>query len=184
MFGKGKKPAVPAVPWALAFLTTDYLASGAVQPDDYTLAGTDAFTESCDNQGVDAFRLMPMSSVQLEPTGPLTVAPATLPNWTLGLTDNLVAVIPNDDPSRQAAQHAFREYQTPRPAVFYAGPYVVAGTFLAIPSSGAVLFNKQRSLRPVVEAQVDCLLPGARLKGWRVPWLLLNGLLLHGFQVL
>src|SRR5690348_13878772 len=148
MFGKGKQPAphpaAPPAPWALAFLTTDYLVSGTVQPERYNLGGTDCFTEACNNSGTGIFHRFSMSDVQLEPAGPQTVAPGTLPNWNLGLCENLVAVIPNDDPSRQAAQHAFRTFQQPRSAVMYAGPYLISGTLLTNPAGGPLIFEKQR----------------------------------------
>src|SRR5438105_15540450 len=100
MFGKSSKKA-PAAPWALQFLTTDYLISGLVAPDDYTVGGDTIFYDACQNQGAEAFQLLTLGATQLQVTGSLSSAPESLPGWNLGLCDNLVAIIPNDDPSRQ-----------------------------------------------------------------------------------
>jgi hypothetical protein len=139
MFGKGSKKA-PAVPWALQFLTTDYLITGLVAPDDYTI-GDDTIFEACQGEGAEAFELLSIANVQLQTTGNLASAPETLPRWNLGLCDNLVAIIPNDDPSRQAAQQATSDYRQPLAAVFCAGPYVILGRYLADPSDDDILLG-------------------------------------------
>jgi hypothetical protein len=119
MFGKGsKEQSAPEVPWALQFLTTEYLVAGIVQPDDYQVVGQTSF-------------------------------------W--------------DDRSRQAAPQAYKDYRQPLPAVFYAGPYVVLARYLSDPSAGNILFRDEHSLRPLAGAEIDCQLPGSKLKGWRVP---------------
>ncbi len=183
MFGHGnKQPAAPKQPWALQFLTTDYLVSGVAAPDDYMLASETIFYEACQNEGAEAFQLFTLSSVRLEPTGSLAAAPETWPAWNLGLCANLVAVIPNDDPSRAAAQAAFSDYRQPLPAAFNVGPYVISGSYLADPGDNGLLFRDEKSLRPIADAKIDCLLPGSKLKAWRVPWLLLNARQLHGYR--
>ena len=183
MFGKGSKKA-PDVPWSLQFLTTDYLISGTASPKDYKIGDQTVFFDACQNQGAEAFQLMVMGPAELEPTGSLAVGHETLPQWTLGLCDTLIAVIPNDDTSRQASQHDFKDYRQSLLAAFYVGPYLIQGQYLADPADGSVLFREEKSLRPIADAQIDGLLPGSKLKGWRVPWLLLNGRLLHGYRLL
>ncbi len=101
-----KKPAAPEAPWALQFLTNDYLATGLVGPADYTIAGDTIFYEACQNEGAEAFQKLSISSAQLEPTGSLAAA------------------------------------------------------------------------------EINCQLPGSKLKGWRAPWLLLNARQLHGYRLL
>ena len=44
-------------------------------------------------------------------------------------------------------------------------------------------FVNEKSLRPLVDAEITCRLPGSTLQSWRVPWLLLNGRQLHAFQL-
>jgi|SRR5579859_3175458 len=181
MFGKGSKKPPPA-PWALQFLTTDYLVTGLVAPDDYTIGSETLFYEACQNQGAEAFQLLTIASVQLQTTGSLVAGPENLPTWNLGLGDNLVAVIPNDDASRAAAQKAFSDYRQPLQAAFYAGPYVILGNYLSDPSDAGILFRDEKSLRPLANAEINCQLPGSTLKSWRVPWLLLNARQLHGYR--
>jgi hypothetical protein len=127
---------------------------------------------------------IPDHNVQLQTTGSLASAPETLPRWNLGLCDNLVAIIPNDDPCREAAQPAYKDYHKPMAGVFYVGPYVVLGHYLADPSDGSLLFRDEKSLRPLTDAEISCQLPGSHLKSWRVPWLLLNARQLHGYRLL
>ncbi len=183
MFGKGSKKA-PDVPWALQFLTTDYLVTGTVQPKEYKFGDETIFVLARDDSSAGAFELLELGPAELEPTGLLALARETLPQWVLGKRDNLIAVIPNDDPSRQDAQHAFQDFRQPRLAAFYVGPYLVQGQYSAPSSEGASLFSEEKGLRPITDAQIDCLLPGSKLKGWRVPWLLLNGRQLHGYRLL
>jgi hypothetical protein len=88
-----------------------------------------------------------------------------------------------DDPSRQAAQQAYKDYRQPLPAVYYAGPYVVLARYLSDPSAGNILFRDEKSLRLLADAEIDCQLCSSRLKDWRVPYLLLNAGLLHGYRM-
>jgi len=155
-----------------------------VAPDDYTVGDETIFYDACQNQGAEAFQLLTLGATQLQVTGSLSSAPESLSGWNLGLCDNLVAIIPNDDPSRQAAQQAFSDYRQPLSAVFYVGPYVILGRYLSDPADGQLLFRDEKSLRPLADAEISCQLPGAPLKGWRVPWLLLNARQLHGYRML
>lgn len=182
MFGKGKKK--PETPWAIQFLTTDYLISGIVQPKEYLFGDDDIFVQAHTNEDEndEVMEQLQLETVELEPIGNLTLPRETLTAWTFGLSANLVAVIPNDDPCRQAAQHAFKDYHQPLPVGVYVGPYLVQGQYLSDSSGRGILFPNENSLRPVADAQIDCLLPGSKLKGWRVPWLLLHARQVHGYR--
>jgi hypothetical protein len=184
MFGHGNKtPAPPKQPWALQFLTSDYLISSSVPPANYMLGSNDLFQEASFNDGADAFQLLSLEAVQLQSTGSLTAAPESLAQWTLGLCDNLIAVIPNDDPSRAAAQQAFKDYRQPQAAVFYVGQYVIIGHYLADPSASNIWFLNEKSLRPMADAEISGQVAGSTLKSWHVPWLLLNARQLHGYRL-
>jgi len=185
MFGHGNKtPTPPPAPWALQFVTSDYLVAGSVQPKDYAYSGTNLFAEAAVTRGVDAFQYLALENVRLQPAGGLASAPETLPQLKLGLCDNLIAIIPDDVASLATAQQAFKEYHQPQAGVFYVGPYLISGTYLGNPDALSYLFLNVKSVRPLVDAEISCRLPGSTLQNWRVPWLLLNARQLHGYQLL
>jgi hypothetical protein len=98
---------------------------------------------------------------------------------TLGACVNLVAIIPNDDGSRQAAQKAFQEHQHPVNVVVYAGPYRIRGTALTHTTDEIRLYGHDGGLLPFQDAKIESQLLGARLTDLKVPWLLLNGGMIH-----
>jgi hypothetical protein len=184
MFGHGNKtPTPPPAPWALQFVTTDYLVAGSVQPKDYAYSGTNLFAEAAVTLGVAAFKFLALENVRWQPAGGLASAPETLPQLNLGFCDNLIAIIPDDAASLAMAQQAFKEYRQPQAGVFYVGPYLIAGTYLGNPDALSYPFVNEKSVRPLVDAEISCRLPGSTLQNWRVPWLLLNGRQLHAFQL-
>ena len=184
MFGHGNKPPTPPpAPWALQFVTSDYLMAGMVQPQDYAYSGTNVFAEAAVNRGAEAFQFLTLENVRLQLAGGLASAPETLPQLKLGLCDNLIVIIPDDVASLATAQQAFKEYHQPQAGLFYVGPYLIGGTYLASPSALSYPFVNEKSLRPLVDVEISCRLPGSTLQSWRVPWLLLNGRQLHAFQL-
>ena len=137
-------------------------------------------------------QLKTWTAVQIQPTGNLTTPAQSFPEWTLGCCANVVAVIPNDDASRQDAQKAFKDWKYPVNAVVYAGPYRIHGTVLSqkadkfrlpSPPTTAAWTDWGGGGFPIREAEIDCQLPGSKLIGLQVPWLLLNAWVIHGFGV-
>jgi hypothetical protein len=187
MFNLGpKKPAAPKPLWRLQLLSEAYLGDGSYNPDAFKGGSADIFEMSCENVldggGIEAFHRLSLTGVTLNATGLLSLPELRYAEWSTAIFDQVIAIIPRDPASLQAAQKAFREYRYPLPVEMYAGPYRLRGQLLSdssIPRRSPFLMNQ---VVPLVEAEIDNLLPGARLSGLRADWLLLNGGgVLHGF---
>ena len=87
----------------------------------------------------------------------------------------------SDDASLQAAGATYDSYMQAVPAVLYAGPFTIQGTLTPEDKDVNEIFLEERGFVPVINAVIDCQLPGAKLTGYRMPWMLLNGGLLHGY---
>jgi len=186
MFNLGpKKPPAPRLFWRLQLLTEEYLVEGLFNPEE-KVGSADIFEMSCENVldggGIEAFHQMSLTAVTLKATGLLVLPEQSYPEWSTAIFEHVIAVIPRDEASLQAAHKAFREYRYPLPVEIYAGPYRLRGKVVSdstIPRRSPFLMNQ---MVPLVEAEIDNLLPGAALHGLRADWLLLNGGgSLHGF---
>jgi hypothetical protein len=189
MFNLGpKKPPAPKSLWRLQLLTEQYLIEGSFNPDEFRVGSADIFEMSCENVldggGIEAFYRISLTEATLRPTGMLDLPELSYPEWSTAVFDQVIAVIPRDPASLQAAQKAFREYRYPLQIESYAGPYRLRGKILSdssIPRRSPFLMNQ---VVPLIEAEIDNLLPGAKLSGLGASWLLLNGGgVLHGFGV-
>jgi len=186
MFNLGpKKPPAPRPLWRLQLLTGEYLVEGCFNAEE-EVGSADIFEMSCENVldggGIEAFHRMSLTEVSVRPTGILSLPEQSYPEWSTAIFDEVIAVIPLDKASLQAAQKAFREYRYPLQVEIYSGPYRLRGKILSdstIPRRSPFLMNQ---MAPLVQAEVDNLLPGASLHGFRADWLLLNGGgALHGY---
>ena len=184
MFSSKKLP-TPMIPWAIQILTTEYLIDGFVQQSEYSVAGKDIFVEANkdfeDEGGTRGIRYRTWTEGKIQPTGNLTSPVQHFTKLTLGACDNLVAIIPNDDASRQAAKKAFGEHQHPVNVVVYAGSYHIRGTALTHKTDQIRLYGHNGGLLPFQNAEIESQLPGARLTGLNLSWLLLNGEMIHCF---
>ncbi len=190
MFNLGpKKPAAPKPLWQLQLLSEEYLVEGSFNQDEFRVGSADIFDMSCENildgGGIEAFHRMSLTDVTVIATGLLSLPELHYPEWSTAIFDQVIAVIPRDPASLQAGQKAFREYRYPLNVEVYAGPYRLRGKLLSdssIPRRSPFLMNQ---VVPLVEAEIDHLLPGARLGSLRAEWLLLNGGgAIHGFGYL
>jgi len=186
MMFNSKKQTTPKLPWAIQVLTTEYMIDGSVQPDEYS----GIFQPLNYRGGPAPLQLKTWKTVQIQPTGNLTMPVPSFSAWTLGCAANVVAIIPNDDASRQDALKAFKDWKYPIKATIFAGPYCIRGTVMAPKANGFQLPDAPGTLTwtnwggggfPIMDAEVDSLLPGAKLTGLRVPWLLLNAWVIQGF---
>ena len=189
MFNLGpKKTLTPKPLWQLQLLTGEILIEGSYNPDEFRVGSADIFEMSCENVldggGIEAFHRLSLTDVSIKPTGMLDLPPQSYPEWAITVIDQVIAIIPRDEASLQAAQKAFREYRYPLPVEIFAGPYRLRGKILSdstIPKRSPFLMNQ---VVPLAEAEIENLLSGAKMKGLRADWLLLNGGgLMHGYGV-
>ncbi len=176
MFGFGsKKEKLPEKLWTFQILTTEYLLEGQLPSDE------DFFSNCQVDDPADY--LEKLTRVQIQPTGMLVPPATTLPNWYITFGKTIVALIPRDEDSLSAAREAYEEYTYSARIQMYAGPYLIEGTLLN-ESEGHIDFEDTSGYIPVTDAEITHLLPGASLRSHRVPWMLVNGDLLHGYCLL
>lgn len=176
MFGFGSKKEKPVVkPWTFQILTTEYLLEGQLEPQE------DFFSDSQHDSPADY--LEKLSQVQVQPAGVLVLPASTRMNWYVGFGKLIVALMPRDEASLQAAREAYEEYTYTRRAQIYLGPYLIEGSLLN-ESENIIDFEDASGYIPVTDAEITHLLPGASLRNHRSPWMLVNGDLLHGYCLL
>ncbi|CAG0968792.1 hypothetical protein ANRL3_01360 [Anaerolineae bacterium] len=183
MFGSKKQTA--KTPWTVESLTTEYLVSGSVREEDYKTGGDDLFAMAClgdlSDSGIDAFQQLRLANAHIQPTGNLVTLEQSFSEWEMPMLDLVVAIIPRDQVCLQAAQKAFKDYRHPMEVVLYAGPYAIRAKLMSDDADQSRSPFMMTQVLPLTDAIIDCQLPGAKLKGFAVPWLLLNGGgLLHG----
>jgi hypothetical protein len=189
MFNLGpKKGSAPRQLWRLQLLTNEYLIEGSINPEESRVGSSDIFEMSCedvlDGGGIEAFHRLSLTDVSVRATGVLSLPEQRYPEWGTAVFNDVIAVFPRDEASLQAAQKAFREYRYPLPVEIYAGSYRLRGKLLSdstIPRRSPFLENQ---IVPLVEAEIDNLLPGASLHDLQADWLLVNGGgLLYGYGI-
>jgi hypothetical protein len=178
MFGRGKKKAEPAVPWAIQVLTTEYLVEGYVRPDD------DPFLEISD-ENLDNTSSLQLTNVSVRPTGGLAAPARSYPVWNLIFWNRVVALIPRDDASLAAARQLEESRTHPLEVEVYIGPYRVLGTLhLSQPDVTDAWTPGVEMFAVLTDATLENLTPGAQVDKLTAPWLMLNGSQMHGFAVL
>jgi hypothetical protein len=183
-----KKSSAPKPLWRLQLLTDEYLIEGSVDPDESRVGSSDIFEMACENVldggGIEAFHRLSLTGVSVQATGKLSLPDQRYAEWGTAVFNDVIAVIPRDESGLRAAQKAFREYRYPLKVEIFAGPYRLRGKLLSdstIPRRSPFLLNQ---VVPLVETEIDNLLPAAKLTGLQADWLLLNGGgLLHGYGI-
>jgi hypothetical protein len=188
MFGSGaKKTPVDQAPWLIQILTTQHLIEGSFQADLYKIGGDDIFVQSteedADEPNYATFDEMRLTEARIQPTGSLTTPLQTFPGLEMPSFDLVVAIIPADEASLKSAQKAYKAYRHPLDAVIYAGPYLIKARLLSDHAGANRSPFTNNWLVPLVDVVIDCQVQGARLTGFRAPWLLLNGSLVHAFWI-
>jgi hypothetical protein len=176
MFGFGsKKEKQPEKPWLMQILTTEYLIEGHLPPDE------DFFSYCQTSHPAD--NLEALTHIQIQPAGILNVPAPALSNWNVVFGKTIVALIPRDEESLQAARKAYEDYTSSTRAQLFAGPYLIQGNLLN-EGNHEIDFEDPSAFIPVTDAEITHLLPGASLRSHRASWMLVNGDWLHGFTLL
>jgi len=186
MFGLGgHKKAQSKAPWSIQILTLDYLVDAILQPENYALGGVDFFEQLANAAGdedeLQDVQALRFSEAHVQPAGNLATPDQTFADWELPLFEQVVAIVPRDEASLQAAQKAYSDYVNPINAVMYAGPYLIRANVMSDDTDRDSSPFSTAQVVPLADAVIDCQLPGAKLAGYHVPWLLLNGAKLHGW---
>ena len=169
MFGKKKGPKI----WSVQVLTTEFLVDGHLDGDDPTGPW---FLQV---QASDlAMATLTLTDASFQPTAAQNILPTQAAKWVLPSTAQFVATLPRDEGSLAYCADRNSNSKHPIPAVVFSGPYVFSGTVMSPDKyldilSGYPTFAMQN-------VTIDCLAPGARLKGLAAPYAVLRTLLVHG----
>lgn len=163
-----------STPWNILVLTYDYLIEGQIDGSDimqravFTLAG----------RGVDSRADVTLANVKIYPTGNLAVPAANIPHWTVGVPSGVLGVIPNDALS---AKEAMSKRETAL-AEMVLGPYLVRGNLHVTPN------YKHREVATngftIKDAEITRLSTDSKLRGYKVPLIVVNSFWLQGLWFL
>lgn len=149
--------------WTVQLLTTEFLLTGYLDAERYRYL----FSLFSD------FEECYLRNARVEPTGRLKAAPRQLVSWVTVYWDNMVALIPRDEPSTEFALKNNDIFKIPFPGEVYSGPYRLRGTILS-PGKFAREFSTY-SFLTMRDVTVESLEPGAQWSGLTAPYLLVVG---------
>lgn len=157
-------------PWNILVLTYDYLLEGQIDGSD--IHQTSIF--SLAGRGVDSRTDVTLTNVKIYPTGNLPVPAANIPHWTVGVPSGVLGVIPNDALSAKEAMSK----RDPAPAEMVLGPYLIRAQVFVTPK------YKHREVATngfyVKDAEITRLSPDSKLRGYKVPLMVVNSFWVQG----
>ncbi|NUM49132.1 MAG: hypothetical protein HUU38_30905 [Anaerolineales bacterium] len=161
-------------PWNILVLTYDYLIEGQIDGSDimqrtiFSLAG----------RGVDSRADVTLANVKIYPTGNLPIPSSAISSWTVGIPSGVLGVIPNDALS---AKEAMSKRET-APAEMVLGPYLIRAQVYVTPK------YKHREVATngfsLKDAEITRLTPDSKLRGYKVPLMVVNSFWLQGLWFL
>ena len=167
----GKDPAVTQ--WAIQVLTSEYLVEGSMDSRD---GENSTFLHA--EAGSVPFAARELTRATLQPTGALAVAAGASAKFSLPYDTAVVAVIPRDAAGSAYALKRNSGSSHPIPANVYAGPYLLRGTILSPDKELSILAGYQSFAMQAVT--IDSLAPGARLRDFQAPYVIVRTHKLHG----
>jgi len=170
MFGKKKEPKAP---WSVQLLTTDYLVDGHLDSED---SSSGWFLQVQPHEL--AMATLNLTDASFQPTAAQNLLPAQAAKWVLPSTALFVALIPRDEGSRAYCAQHNGSSKHPIPAVVFTSTYALRGTVLC-PDSYLDILSVFATFA-MQDVTIDCLAPGARLKGLTAPYVIVRTLLVHG----
>ena len=171
----GKKHAPKAL-WSVQLLTTDYLVDGHMDGEDPT--GPWFLRVQA---GEMSMATLTLTEASIQPTAGQNIQPTQAAKWILPSTALFVAVIPRDEASTAYSIGRNGSSKHPFPGVVFVGPYAIRGTIMS-PNSDLDILSGYLSFA-MQDTVIDCLAPGARLKGLAAPYVIVRALLLHGIMI-
>jgi hypothetical protein len=157
-------------PWNILVLTHDYLIEGQIDGSDimqrtiFSLAG----------RAVDSRADITLTGVKIYPTGNLPVPSANISSWTVGIPSGILGVIPNDALSVKEAT----QKRDLAPAEMVLGPYLIrAQVYVTLKYKHREVATAGITLK---DAEITHLAPDGRLKGYKVPLMVVNSFWLQG----
>jgi hypothetical protein len=162
-----------ATPWAVTVLTLDYLIDGQID-------GSNPLQAAVFNRNNVEAGLAPLTltSIQVQPTGSLAVPSDHLSSWTIAFNQTVIGMIPRDEKS--AAE--FVKYNTLKNTVtaeMVVGPYFIRGTVFHRLNADT-LFRLAEADLAMRDIEIDRITPDSKLKGQKVPFMIVRTDLIQG----
>ncbi len=154
---------LPKIPWHVQVLTLDYLVDGYIE-GSHDKAYFRAMANVLFN--------IALANARFQATGSLQVPGREAAPWTLVYGEQLVALIPWDKDSFNAAMQANGDYKIATPGEVYVGNYLIRGTVLSYNANLNVMAT-QHSF-PVQNAEITCRLPGSTWPGLKAPYVMVT----------
>ena len=156
-------PAPVQFPSNVQLLTSDYLIDGTI----------DGSKGNCLDLLGGHYSDIRVSSARLQATGRLSRPAGAASASAVAHGESLVAVIPRDDANRSFAATHNAMWKHPLVATLYVGPVVIRGTMLSADPIPLIIQSLQKF--PVLDVEIDCLLPGSPLTGLKPPCAVIVG---------
>lgn len=171
MFGNKNK--APKLPWSVQLLTTEFLVDGHTDGDDPTGPW---FLQV--QAGELAMATLTLTDASFQPTAAQNMAPTQAAKWVLPSTAQFVATLPRDEGSLAYCAKTNGNSKHPIPAVVFSASYALSGTIMC-PDKDLDILSGYGTFA-MQNVTIDCLAPGARLKGLTAPYVVLMTRLVHG----
>lgn len=155
--------------WSVQFLTTEYLVDGFVDGNKEK--------NILDLNAVNFSQVL-LNGVSYQPTGLLSAPqPAKFP-WAVLFSNEIIAMIPNDQASMAFALKANSNIANPLAMEVTAGQYVMRGSFMfSIPFE--VEAPRYQPAMIGKDVQVDSVLPHTQWTGFKAPYMIFTNKYIH-----
>lgn len=172
MFGR-KPTKQPAPDQAIQILTPEYLIDCYSDPED------NIFEYLSTADSTDDFNYT-FKSARIQPTGILSISPFSCQEWRGEYLASITALMPRDDAALEAARAAFEDSEYPFRVEIFAGQYLLRGVFMSDMEDEPHFIT----FIAVKDAEIESLLPEAKMSHLSFPFLILNGTHIHGYYLL
>ena len=159
-----RKKDAPRAPFSLQVLTTDYLIEGTVDGD------TDLYFPEAETQDPIFLTSVHIQTLRAGDRPPHWAARFAL--WG----SSAVVLIPEGDVVQKIVDELWDMYDTPRPGLFYVGPYLMQGRLMLLSR------EYMEETLPMFDVTITCELPGVEWAGVNAPFGLVNTRWLHGYE--
>jgi hypothetical protein len=144
----GSKPAPGPMP--LEVLTSEYLISGTVEPDNQEWVWT-YFSPL----GIEGTTALELTVTAVRSTGARAAPALTGLSASFAFDTALIAVIPRGEPADSVWEDKATAEPQPVPAELFLGPYAVTGTFLTADGTMSAVLNDRIPVRDAVFTRID-----------------------------
>jgi hypothetical protein len=123
--------------------------------------------------------VLTLTDARVQPTADLNITELYVPTWTIEHRGSLVALVPGDEDSLQAMLKHSPSKAVSYRASFYIGPYHIRAT---VTQPSPTISFETYAFMAAKDVEIDCLLPGSKLVGFKKPWMVINREMSQGYH--